>query len=302
MGIGSNLITYYLQYCFINIAAGGLALLPWRWIVAITRFASDRVFSFYASRRKVALKNLDRTYGNALSEDEKWSIARNSFRNTALSFVDLLLIKKTLAHAERDFKLTGLENLEQAFAREKGVILVISHLGSWEYLAMLPYLTHRRWSVVVKKIKNPFLDKKLDSLRGLTRLNPVPKKGSIRAILQELRNNDGIAILIDQWAGPEGVWQDFFGHATSTTTIPARLAKRTECALLPAYCIRLGKRKFEIQLHNAFDPEEIKALSESEITKKLNHWLEKQILKYPEQWFWAHKRWKSRPSVLRDSS
>ena len=135
------------------------------------------------------------------------------------------------------FKLLGNEFLEEAFLKEHGVVLVISHLGSWEYLSFLPYFTKRPWSVVVKNIKNPYVDKAIDAMRRVMTVNPISKDNSVRAIFQELKAGHGVAILVDQWAGDDGLWVDFFDTKTSTTSIPARLSEKTGCALVSAYCL-----------------------------------------------------------------
>lgn len=155
--------------------------------------------------------------------------------------------------------------------------------------------------MVVKTIRNPYLDRHLNAMRQMTTLKPIEKKGSTRTVIQELRSNRGAALLIDQWAGPEGIWQPFFGHNTSTTSVPARLAKKTGCALVPAYCLRGKNHQFEIQIHPAVPQEQVGQLDETTLTHQLNALLEAQIRRYPEQWSWGHRRWKPKPAVCREA-
>jgi len=290
---------YFLQYLFARALTALLALLPWSWVESFARGCGSLAFLFYGSRRKIALANLDYAFGQSRSPKEKEALARAAFQHMALSLVEFFLMPKSLATAAADFHFTGLEHAEAAFACGKGVILVISHLGSWEYLAMLPYLTGQPWSVVVKTIRNPFLDRHLNAMRRMTTLQPIEKKGSTRAVLQALKGNRGVAILIDQWAGPEGIWQPFFGHETATTSVPARLAKKTGCVLVAAYCLRRANHQFEIQIHSPVPHEQVAQLDETVLTNKLNELLETQIRRYPEQWSWGHRRWKPKPAVSR---
>jgi len=176
---------------------------------------------------------------------------------------------------------------------------VISHLGSWEYLSFLPYFTKRAWSVVVKDIKNPFLDKAIDSMRRIMTVNPIPKDSSVRTILQELKAGNGVAILVDQWAGNEGLWIDFFDTKTSTTSIPARLAEKTGCALVSAYCLRTTPGHYEIHIEKPVAHDTIDEGWETRITQTLNETLERQITRHPEQWLWGHRPWKKKPETLR---
>lgn len=257
------------------------------------RFSGDCAYWFYPSRRRVALENLTIAFGDSKTDREKKKIARLSFQNMAFSAVELFLIPKTVREASSHFQMINGEALNNAFAQGKGVILVISHLGSWEYLSFLPFLTGKRWSVVVRNIKNPFLDREVNDLRKMTTVNPISKDASMRGLIRELKANNGVAILIDQWAGNEGVWQHFFGKPTSTTSVPARLSQRFGSPLVPAYCLRNAPGFYTIEIH---DPVATQGMSEDQITEKLNSLFEAQIRKYPEQWLWMHRRWKAKPA------
>jgi KDO2-lipid IV(A) lauroyltransferase len=258
-------------------------------------------FFLLGKRRRIALENIEIAFGSSLSAQQKNALARQSFRNTAVSLVELFLIPKIRKHAPDHFTIVGHHYLDGAFAKGKGVVLVISHLGSWEYLSFLPHLTENRWSVVVKSVKNPYLDRRIDALRKEISVHPINKTGSIRKVLTELKQNHGVAVLIDQWDGPDGMWVEFFGRATSTTSIPSRLAKKTGCALVPAYCLRRRPGHYEIHICPPYMADAHGGKSEEEMTLELNQLLEGQIRQWPEQWLWGHRRWKARPTSRRRS-
>ncbi len=115
-----------------------------------------------------------------------------------------------------------------------------------------------------------------------------------REILTELRQNHLVAIVIDQWAGNEGVWSYFFNAPTSTTSLPARLAKRTGAALIPAYCIRTTSGQYEIRVQPEVTLKDDGNNWTKSMTNQLNYLLEQQIRAFPEQWVWTHKRWKNK--------
>jgi KDO2-lipid IV(A) lauroyltransferase len=140
-------------------------------------------------------------------------------------------------------------------------------------------------------MKNPYIYKWVRSLRSSCHLNHIDKRGAVKEVLKELHGNRLVAILIDQWASADGLWVNFFGKPTSTTSIPVRFAKHTGAALVPAYCIRVGADQYEIQVKEEVPIQEGDD-SEIKTTEQLNRILEQQILKYPEQWSWAHRRWK----------
>ena len=115
--------------------------------------------------------------------------------------------------------------------------------------------------------------------------------------VDELRRNHGVAVVMDHWAGADGLWVEFFGRATSTLSLPARLAKKTGCALIPIFCIRTALGRYEVRLLPTVpmpdDPN-----WEFRTTKRLNDILEAQIRGAPEQWSWSHRRWRPQPSGL----
>ena len=136
-------------------------------------------------------------------------------------------------------------------------------------------------------------------MRRVMTVKPISKDSSVKAILQELKAGHGVAILVDQWAGKEGRWIDFFDAKTSTTSIPARLSEKTGCALVPAYCLRTSPGHYEIHIEKPVVHLMDQPGWENAVTKDLNEVLERQILEHPEQWLWGHRRWKDKPHNLR---
>ena len=296
---GKPSFNYWLQYLVVRFLALLATALPVEVSHRIACGFGTLTYWILKKRRKIAFENITGALGNSLPDQRKKEIAQAAFQSAALSMMELFTVEKIKKAAHTRFKLFGNEFLEEAFLKEQGVVLVISHLGSWEYLSFLPYFTKRPWSVVVKNIKNPYLDKAIDSMRRVMTVNPIAKDSSVRAILQELKAGHGVAILVDQWAGDQGLWVDFFNTKTSTTSIPARLSEKTGCALVSAYCLRKAPGHYEIHIekpivHNMDQPG-----WESTVTKDLNEVLERQILGHPEQWLWGHRRWKNKPDSLR---
>ncbi len=290
---------HYLEYILTRILIIFANLSPLSASHWIAKRIGDLSFLVMVKRRKVALSNISRVYGDSLSETKKKKIARHSFENVALSILELFTIPKILKSASTRFQIKGTEHLDAAFAKGKGAIWVISHLGSWEYLAFLPHFKHYSCSVVVKALKNPYVNCELNQFRKMTGLNPIVKDNAAKEVLYEIKKNHLVSILIDQWAGAEGIETTFFGNSTSTTSIPARIAKRTGCALIPAYCIRKSLGQYEIEVKPEVLVKGDSEAWEFETTQELNRLLEDEIHKYPEQWMWGHRRWKSIPHTFK---
>ena len=294
-------MNYRLQYFVVWLLTLLARALPVEMTDRIARLFGNLSYFLLGKRRKIAFENITHAFGNSIPDRRKKEIARSAFQSAALSMVELFTVSKIKKNAAARFKLLGNEFLEEVFAKKRGAILVISHLGSWEYLSFLPFLTKHPWSVVVKDIKNPYLNKAIDAMRRIMTVNPISKDSSIRAVLTELKNGHGVAILIDQWAGKEGLWGEFFGENTSTTSIPARLSQKTGSALVPAYCLRKKPGHYEIHIEKPITYDKNRPDWETAVTQELNTVLEHQIRENPDQWLWGHRRWKDKPANLRAS-
>ncbi|MDD5226439.1 MAG: lysophospholipid acyltransferase family protein, partial [Candidatus Omnitrophica bacterium] len=267
-------LNYWLQYLVVRLLALLARALPVEISHRVACGFGTLSYWILGKRRKIALENIAQALGNSLPDRRKKEIARSAFQSAALSMMELFTVEKIKKEAATRFKLIGNEFLEEAFLKNHGVVLVISHLGSWEYLSFLPYFTNRPWSVVVKNIKNPYLNTAIDSMRRVMTVNPISKDNSVRPILQELKSGHGVAILVDQWAGDEGLWVDFFDTKTSTTSIPARLSEKTGCALVSAYCLRTAPGHYEIHIEKQVVHDMEQENWKSKITKDLNEVLE----------------------------
>ena len=283
----------YLEYLLLRATAALVNALPITWSTKIARFIGDIIFWLFTGRRKVASRNVDLAFKETKSKAEKKKIVREAFRNLATSLMEFFRIPSVMRNAEACIEIEGTEALDRAFAKGKGVIFVVSHLGAWEYLSFLFYLRDYPCSVVVRNTKNPYIFEWIQDLRKMIKQNPITRKNSIREVLLELKKKKLVAILIDQWAGPEGLIVDFFGTPTSTTSIPARLARKTGAALVPGYCVRKSPGFYKIIIRPEVEVETGAEDFERTITVQMNQQLEEQIRAYPEQWLWTHRRWKT---------
>jgi KDO2-lipid IV(A) lauroyltransferase len=265
-------------------------LFPITWSTWMARRVGDLIFFFIPKRRKTALENLNIAYGDTLSGEEKRRIAQEAIRNLATTLMEFFRIPSMLHTVKESFEIEGRPILDEAFAKGKGVIFVVSHLGSWEYLEFLFYLTGHPCAVIVRNTQNPYIFSWIQKLRKMTTVDPLPKRGSIRKVLSELKKNRLVAILIDQ-ADQEGRYANFFNKPALTTALPARLAQKTGARLVPGYCLRTGCGRYKIIIRPELPVEEGDD-GERLTTEKLNQWLEKEILAHPEQWIWTHRRWK----------
>jgi KDO2-lipid IV(A) lauroyltransferase len=249
-------------------------------------------------RRRVTLEHLRKAFGDERSEDELFRIARESYENfgrTTFEFARFprltpRLIDKTIA-------LTGGEHLDAALERGSGAILVAGHFGNWELAATLAAKGYPL-TFLVGEQHNILVDRLMNRLRARFGVEIVPLTGSLLGVLRALRSNRIVAMLSDQDAGKGGVFVEFLGRPASTPYGPGRLAARTGAPLLPGNDVRRGRGMHEIIIlppvqppAEGVTPEE----AERHYTRGYTTAFEGFIRRNPEQYFWMHRRWKTRP-------
>ncbi|MFZ5801571.1 MAG: lysophospholipid acyltransferase family protein [Candidatus Omnitrophota bacterium] len=258
-------------------------------------------FFFMRKRRRIALENIGRAFGERLSDPEKVILARKSFESVALSILELFFVRRTRLNYQHIFHINGLEYMDQALQEGQGVVLVISHLGSWEYSGFLGLFTKADRYVIVKNFRNPRVTRQINELRLVIPTHPIPKDdpGALREVLRQLRRNNIVAVLIDQWSGPSGLWVPFFGQETSTTSLPAKIAARSNSPIVFASCIRASFGRYEIYFEPAFHVDLQDPNWEYNTTLALNKTLERKVREVPSQWIWGHRRWKAKPAGMK---
>ncbi len=291
-------LQYRLEYFSVKIFATIANLLTVEQASTVAAFFGGLAFFILTSKRKTALENLAMAFPEKTPQ-ERYLIARKSFQNAGISMTELFMIQKIVETARERFDLSETQNFDHAMKKNRGIVLASSHLGAWECHELLAYLKGIPIMVIVKNLKNPYVNHTINELRKKTLVTPYSKDTAIRGVFQFVKKNGIAAILIDQWAGPEGVWIPFFGKKTSTTTIAARFAQKTSAGLIPSFCIRMRPGKYKLITYPEILFENESRELEINATQKLNEILEEQIRKYPDQWIWGHRRWKEKPQQLR---
>jgi KDO2-lipid IV(A) lauroyltransferase len=152
---------------------------------------------------------------------------------------------------------------------------------------------------VVRPIANSRVEELISGYRTLGGNAPIHRRSAAREILQALRRNEAVGILFDQnTTQDEGVFADFFGIPAATTPAIATFALRTGAAVVPAFLIwdekiRKHRLRFDPPLTLSVTGDLTRDIAEN--TKLFNKVLECYVRKYPDQWLWIHRRWKTRP-------
>ena len=250
-------------------------------------------------RRRVALDNLILVYGDTLSPAARATLARRCVEHLGTPAVECCRL--FFGPAERllgRVRGQGMEHIGQALARGRGIFFLTGHFGNWELLAATHGLAGFGLSVVVRPLDNPYLDNLIARARERSGLRAISKRDAVQGVREALARGECIGILLDQDAGRAGVFVPFLGRPASTSRALAVLAIKTRAPVLPAFIHRLPDGGHELVL----DPEIPLAITgdlDHDIhvnTARFTEAIERHVRAHPEQWFWVHRRWKSRPA------
>jgi KDO2-lipid IV(A) lauroyltransferase len=249
--------------------------------------------------RYVGRRNLDLVFP-AKSRKEKKKILRGVYINLGRQLAEFCLFPRyTKENIGRVAVYEGFQNFAEAEAQGKGVVFLTAHLGGWEVASFAHSLYGHPMNIVMRPLDNPYVDAMVDHYRTLHGNHTFSKQDFARGLLTALRQGETVGILMDtNMTPPQGAFVDFFGIPACTATGLARVAVHTEAAVVPAFGVwdkHLGKYRicFEpaLKLVSTGD-DEADALANTALFTKV---IEAYVAKYPDQWLWVHRRWKTRP-------
>jgi KDO2-lipid IV(A) lauroyltransferase len=257
------------------------------------------VYVLHVRLRRVGMRNLALAFPEK-SRRERKRILRGEFRSLGRQVAEVSLFPKyTAKNVTRVVVYDGFENYERAFARGKGVLFLTGHLGAWELSAFAHSLQGHPLNVLMRPLDNVYLDDLTRHYRTMHGNKMLDKDGSPRVMLSAMKAGEVVGILMDtNMTPPQGVFVDFFGIPACTASGLARIALRTDAAVVPGFTIwDPVLRKY--RLH--FDPAvELERTGNDEAdavtnTARFTKIIEDYVRRYPDQWLWVHRRWKTRP-------
>jgi KDO2-lipid IV(A) lauroyltransferase len=288
-------LEYAAAWPFIKI----LGLLPRPLARAVAIALAQAVYLLHPRLRKVGMRNLAMAFPEK-SESERARILRGEFASLGRQLAEVCQLPRyTLENVEKVVVYDGFEHYERAKARGKGVLFLTGHFGAWE-LSAFSHSLHGHWMhIVIRPMDNEYLDRLIRSYRTMHGNKTVAKDEFVRGLLSAMKANEVVGILMDtNVTPPQGVFVDFFGIPACTASGLARIALRTDAAVIPGFTIwdkSLGK--YRLRFDPAVDLIRTGDL-EADIqanTQKFTKIIEDYVRQYPEQWLWVHRRWKARP-------
>jgi Kdo2-lipid IVA lauroyltransferase/acyltransferase len=287
------LTSFFLKYSFKFIG-----FIPRTWTIKLANFLGLIWYIFDKRHRKIAMENLHLAYGKEKTNRELQQIVKSVFQNiTKIPFEIAWSLRIQESEFLKYFEIKGSSNLLIALGKGKGALLLTAHTGNWEFMPAINRYTGYPLNIIYNPIKNQFINDFIFGYRTRFGAKMIPKKRSLRKVMSALKNNECVGILLDQ--NPHranGVFVDFFGRSTLTSKGLAFLAIKTKAPVIPVFISRQGIKYLvefgsEIPLSETSDFEKDLRFN----TLLYNKSIENFIRKYPDQWFWVHRRWKNTP-------
>ncbi len=289
-----------LEYGLVRAVVRVLGRMPRMWARIFAGVLAWVVYHALGRLRRVGQRNL-RLALPELSSESMDKILRGVYRHLGWQLVEFCrMTRYTPSNTHGWVRTEGLEHYLAARDRGKGVLVLTGHLGAWELSSFYHSLMGYPMGMVIRRLDNRLLDEFVNGIRCLHGNRVLHKDDFARGLLKAMHAGETVGILMDtNMTPPQGVFVDFFGHKACTASGLARVALRTGAAVLPGFML-WEPEGGQYVLH--FGPELVFARTgdeESDVlaaTQQCAAVTEAWIRRYPDQWLWIHRRWKTRPA------
>lgn len=279
-------------------------VLPYAAIKAMSGFLLWLAYVILGRMRKAAMHTLSIAFGKEKSQAELQKICKDCLYKAGRGAIEIgaFTARPHLIKESFSFEGQSRENLEAALAEGKGVIGISAHFGNFPlmllYLAQMGYPTN----AIIRPSRDETIEKDFQASRarlGLKTVHSYPREVCVSQSLKALRDKELLVVLLDQNTGSKsGVYVNFFGQKAGTATGPIVFAMRTGAPFLPIFTLRENDSdKYTLIIEKHFYLEQ-KATDQETVqynVQKITNIIEGYIRKYPTEWGWMHRRWKSRP-------
>ena len=292
-----------IEYIIVKILYASLRRIPFRYsliLAGILRFLAQHILRY---RKNVILDNLRLSFPEKTVE-ELHPLIKEIYKNFAYLWVEILQSGRLdQDFIKKNFTLHNWEIVEDALAEGKGLLLLTGHLSNFEWPVHYCMLNLDGVYAIMKRLSNPRINKLIMGIRESTGGKMILTKQAIKHGLRVLKQGDCLVVVTDQDAGKTGVFVNFLGRPASTATGAAIFHLKTKAPIVFVAGIRKKYGVFDIYFERIpdYQHENFSDKSIREITKLHTAVLEKWIKRYPEQYLWTHKRWKTKESVSTDN-
>ena len=289
--------TVFAMIRVILFAGRWLPMAPTFWLM---RRMGALAYRLAKKRRALMLYNLELALGDQTTPEQRERIARESMINLFFSVGELLHMDQIYDHWEEHFHFEGEEHVRPLVEQKKGFFGIGAHLGGW----MLPgaiycLLPELPWAnMVARPLRNPYMQGLLEYLAKNFDGSIITTRGTGQQIVDAVARGELVGFYMDQESRrDQGIFVNFFGHDASSHVVPGYLAWKHQIPFIHVWHVRERPGSFRVMLGPPLqyeltgDPDE----NNRRVTQAIANEVESLIRQHPEQWLWAHNRWRRRP-------
>lgn len=290
-----------LQYLAFRLVSTALHSLPIETNLRAARHLADFAYRVDRKHRERALANLSRAMPD-LPVKQRERIARESLRELAMFFVETMFTTRKVRidtwarYVEFDGRLS--EAVALLMKRDQGLIMLTAHYGNFEILGYLLATLGFPTASVARPLDNKYISEFIFGVRERMGQRIIVKKGATEEVTEELDKHGVVSFVADQNAGTKGIFVDFFGRKASTYKSIGLVAMSYNVPVVIGYARRKNERfEFYCGVEDIIYPEEWKDQDDPlrYITQRYTAAIESFVRKDPGQYWWVHRRWKTRP-------
>jgi len=240
-----------------------------------------------------------------LTDEEREQILREVYRSLGWQLAEFCRMERyTQENTANLIRYEGLERFLAAEAKGKGVLILTGHLGAWEVSSFYHSLMGHPMGMVIRRLDNRVLDEFVNRIRCLHGNRVSHKDDFARRLLMAMRRGETVGILMDtNMTPPQGVFVDFFGKTACTGSGLARVALKTGAAVVPGFLLwEEAEGRYVLHFGEEIEPV-LTGDAEADVlalTQRCTGVIEDWVRRYPGQWLWIHRRWKTRPDGTRE--
>jgi len=263
--------------------------------LALGRLLGAFLYLAIPHRKLVAWKNLSTALPER-SPRQRRAILWDTYQHFGQVLMDFIRIPAISAH-----RLGSIVDFDEAHIREardsgRGAILVTGHIGSWEMILLA--LGRRGYPLSgVAVTQRGVGGRYVETVRQATGCRFIPKRASTRTMLRHLNEGNFLGLVADQDARQSGVWVTYFGQPSSRARGGAVFTLYTSAPMLFGACLLQKDGRYQLK----FIPISTEGLPDDReraimmLTQRYTDILEGMVRQHPEQYFWFHRMWKTRP-------
>lgn len=286
---------HYLQYFALRAAVGALRRLSFRHAGHVGEWLGRLGYRPFGIRRAVVERQLRAAFPG-LAEAEVLRIARESYANLGRTSIEAAVAAGCSKQELLDLfeRVDGWDVVERAHEKDGKVLIVSGHVGNWEIGGAYMGARGLVMEAVARGMENPLFDRYLTETRRQMWVNVVHDSSAVRRVPRAVREGHVVGFLFDQGAvGLASTWVPFFGRYAKTPRGPAVFALRLDAPVIFAAAVRLPSGRFHLTFEEIVtDRTGDRDAAIDRIVKGYTDALERIVRRYPEQYFWQHRRWK----------